>query len=144
MASMTLNGRSDDHPRTLAFTCGRCGQGYGDALYRAPEGHGPANVCLDCWAAEWETRQGLGWERMDIIMYLWSAGGYTQAEIGEFMGKSQPWVCRQIDHASKNFDIFSSSMNKTGLFVSYHREGYSADSYSVSYAQYHGDCRDDV
>ena len=88
MASMTLNGRSDDHPRTLAFTCGRCGQGYGDALYRAPEGHGPANVCLDCWAAEWETRRGLGWERLDIAMYMYAIGGYSQTEVAKAVGTS--------------------------------------------------------
>ena len=78
-----------------------------DPRYRGPEGHSPADLCFDCWMAQWTDEQVKAWlsvlSALEAGIVRLKHAGYTQAEIGGFLGKSQQTISRNLDNVRKQW-----------------------------------------
>jgi len=77
--------------RTIAFECPQCHRQYGDPLYHGPAPHAPANLCLDCWVANWaefEARifKDREWTVLDEALWL-ICQGFTHSEAAGLVGR---------------------------------------------------------
>ena len=74
-----------------SFRCPECGLTYGDPLYHGPAPHAPGNLCLDCWAGQWnefEARifKDQDWTVLDEALWL-ICQGFTRSQAAGLIGR---------------------------------------------------------
>ena len=91
---------------SIAFTCPRCGDEYGDPLYHGPTGHAPPDLCFSCWAIEWDIMARLisaeqDWRRHAKLLFL-ICQGFTQQEAASRLGIHRNTVGSRLRGMKKN------------------------------------------
>ena len=82
------------------FICCVCHRSYGDLHYHGPAGHAPQNLCLDCWAAEWDLIEarmlnGGNWTVLDSALWL-VCSGFTRQQAATIVGVARRKLYRWI------------------------------------------------